>query len=142
MPSLAWFEQQAADLDALRRRVDQLEDRPRVSGRPADTRLAVTVRDPYDDSYPDPATDPNTYWVVIVTGSYPDLVGNQPETLLPRQNPTAAQHKAHNIINGVFVPVYSLLIVHWIDGQWWFQKCSEDSTEVISSGVFSSGASP
>ena len=139
MASQAWYRDTTAAIARIFRRIDQIGARMARPRRRDQMRLAITVRDPENDSYPTEGEDPDTYFIVFIDGSFPTGVdGLQPHTLRYRQELDEAKTTAHSI-GDEYVPLYSLIRVSIHNGQWWFDRGG--STQTISSSGSGSGSS-
>src|SRR3972149_5048113 len=121
-------------------------EREAATGRSGIIRLAKTVRDPVDNSYPEAGDNPNTYWIVFLTGKFernPDEIEPQEgrygpaaipysgdaehrePTFIARQNPAAALCMAQNLLTGAgtFCAEGTILLVTFSNGYWWFSYC-------------------
>jgi len=141
MPSDSWYHEVEQEISALRRRTDQLLDRPAQPAARHQLRLAITVRSPYDDSYPAESDEPNTYWIVFLDGSFPeDTPGKLAPTYKLRQAIDAARTTAHNI-RDAYVPRGTPIRVSIHNAQWWFEYGGIADAAVASSLYSSSGPS-
>lgn len=119
-----WMREVFGKIAELRRLVESLIGRVALYRNPRQTRLAVTVADPYSGDYP--CAPANTFWVIFVDGSYPDTAqGVKDWTIKARQEETEPLTLAMGIGLDSYVPKYTLLLVHFCNKQWWFQKPSQ-----------------
>jgi len=146
-----WYEATSAAIMALTGRVDQLFERQPEPAGARQTRLAITVRDPNDNLYPEIEVCPNTYWIVFVDGSFSPLDdGLRTHALLPLHKLDEARTLAKNIWDGeeAYCPLYTLIQVschlrgYQNRPQWWFHHYNITPCVSSSSGSGVSSAPP
>jgi hypothetical protein len=117
MPSEQWMRDVQAELAALRRHVEQLQDRAPVACESSQIRLAQTV-EKSGTTYPIDGSGADTFWFVFVDATFTEAQGNQTPTYKTNQPTTAPMYLAH-CIEGAWYPESSRVWVAWQNGRWW-----------------------
>ncbi len=105
-------------VNALLTRVAQLEGKPVSVGVPLQVRLAVTRPQP-GGSYPNPATNPDSYWLRFTDGTFTEAQGAQTVTKYQRNAvPTVVARNVNG--SASFVQQDSLVLAVRYSNRWWF----------------------
>lgn len=123
---IADLERQLVDLRAETRRSGDLDAR-RESQLPC--RLAKTVVNPADSTYPTAGSNPDTYPIVFVGATFTQTPGTNPGSYTPRQS--AACTVAHNIVENEYVPVGTIVNVWQYQNRWWLERAAGTSPEIV-----------
>jgi len=100
-------------------RTANLPDRLALAGRSLQVRLAQTVDDPDDSSYPDAVNEPNVYWIRFIQGTPGTTPGPGSIAATPRQAEPFTT--VYNLLSGPgsYIPEDTYIWVFEFGGYWY-----------------------